>query len=277
MKSSLVLVLLILARPSFASDSLSGILLFSPNESIVHQETRWAIHDFETGKTAALPWAKGNWAALSPDGRQIVFSTPEKNEKQTIRFGSWRQEKFESATFPQWYVREMSWDNTGNKIFLDYGAYDISLGTYTRYSVPDKTQIRPAPDGQKRALFYYSDPVNIEIVSGEDRIKLPPASELPAWSRQSDAIAYAREGELVVYDLASKSERQLTSFKSASEFVAKPTFSPDGKKIAFCLAHKKDIPRYLIGAYSSIFVINRDGTGLRKLFSGCDPSWGAKS
>jgi len=92
----------------------------------------------------------------------------------------------------------------------------------------------------------------------------------PSWSGQGDAIAYVsffaeRGPALYLADVASGRKSPLVTDGSLN---ASPSFSPDGRQIAFARA---------IGANIEVFVCNRDGSGVRRLTNsgGIDtnPAW----
>lgn len=64
--------------------------------------------------------------------------------------------------------------------------------------------------------------------------------------------------DVFVYDLATSQETHLTH----SGIAFQPAWSPDGKRIA-----------YLSSRNGSLWIMNADGTGQKKLVSGDDPVW----
>ena len=93
--------------------------------------------------------------------------------------------------------------------------------------------------------------------------------------RLSGQFAYAtHSGDIWVVKADGSSKRQLTH--SGGGFDFKPTWSPDGKEIAFATTRGKPP----LAGDTSIFVINVDGTHARQLtlpsrfrFGGSEPAW----
>lgn len=225
-------------------------------------------------KTLPLPIANNAvWAALSEDGELLAFSTSVDDKNVELHAGRWKAPSFSSIRLPQWQVRDLTWTPDNSKILLDYGAYDLSLGTFTSYGLNYKKEYRLSPDQQKAALFFYSNRSDIDVISGTTTITIKDANHKPVWSRQSDAVAFTRGQDLFVYDLESHREVQITHFKSGEPSIGGITFSPDGKMLAFCRVYGENLPRMLAGTYSSIYVIRRDGEGLKRLFYGNTPNW----
>jgi Tol biopolymer transport system component len=92
----------------------------------------------------------------------------------------------------------------------------------------------------------------------------------PAWSPNGKEIAVAirdvgpggDRGDLWIVNADGANARRLTKSTGASLRGARyPTWSPDGKRLAF--------------GYGSngIYVVNRDGTGLHRIATGCCPDW----
>ena len=90
-----------------------------------------------------------------------------------------------------------------------------------------------------------------------------------AWSPQGDRLAFVRGEGLWVRDLRNGQDRRLADFAIFSPFtqapVATPSWSPDGREIAF------------VGPGLKMSVARADGSGVRKLTSGLGrqvgPAW----
>jgi TolB protein len=101
------------------------------------------------------------------------------------------------------------------------------------------------------------------------------ADTTPAWSPDGQRIAFASErmGPRLLFIMQSDGTRQIQLTPKASptppEDLA-PTWSPDGRRLAFVTKRGQS-------AYSEIYVINADGTGLQRLTNSLeedtDPVW----
>lgn len=91
----------------------------------------------------------------------------------------------------------------------------------------------------------------------------PGAAGQPVGGAQRLAFVSDRDGaqDLHVLDVTRLTTTRLTSGHSQ---IDTPVWAPDGRRLAFASTS---------GAASSIFVVNGDGTGLRRLASGRDPAW----
>jgi hypothetical protein len=93
--------------------------------------------------------------------------------------------------------------------------------------------------------------------------------EYPAWSPTGDRLAFLRGEALWVRDMSTGQERRLADVAIFSRFtqayVTTPSWSPDGREIAF------------VGPGLKLSVARADGSGVRKLASGLDrqvsPAW----
>jgi TolB protein len=95
----------------------------------------------------------------------------------------------------------------------------------------------------------------------------------PVWSADGTKILYTstkdgREQEIFLFDLNDPHRWPRLSF-SQDQYVWNqyPTWSPDGKQIAF------SSDRGHIAAYTEIWVMNADGSGARKLGDGSRDAW----
>src|SRR5919109_358302 len=121
---------------------------------------------------------------------------------------------------------------------------------------------------------------------------VPPACDddgWPAFSPDGRRVAYVRSSgrivneeiessQLVVSDVDGRKAKVLTRFKEFAGDINGPSWSPDGKRIVFGYTNAGTTPS---GAHS-LFVINADGTGLRRitpyaLKASDSPAWSPKA
>ena len=128
------------------------------------------------------------------------------------------------------------------------------------------------------SIAFYSDRDSFKEIflmdyDGFDQRRLTAHKSIsmsPSWSGQGDAVAYVsffaeRGPALYLADVASGRKTPLVSEGSLN---ASPSFSADGRQVAFARA---------LGANIEIFTCNRDGSGVRRLTNsgGIDtnPAW----
>ena len=136
-----------------------------------------------------------------------------------------------------------------------------------RLSPPDGRDSQPAlsPDGRTiafvRETIYGARLCAMDVKTGHVRVlhALNDALAGPSWAPASNRIAYADVGVIVIFDV-----RTGTVNRISHRYGEHPTWSPDGKQIAF--------ERHLGDDDVSIWVMAADGTHLRRL---THPSGGA--
>jgi Tol biopolymer transport system component len=147
-----------------------------------------------------------------------------------------------------------------------------------------------SPTGEKMAYYDGSDIVVIKAdATGKadstgpwDLIKTIGNAQPPhSWSPDGERIAIVQLGDLYVINAASGGKRHLTHTAAPEAF---PAWSPDGKKIAFFsgAAARSDsaspsASADTAGESADLYVINADGSGLRRLanatVSKAFPTW----
>jgi Tol biopolymer transport system component len=114
--------------------------------------------------------------------------------------------------------------------------------------------------------------------SDKQRLTTSPRDETdPAYSADGTQIAFASNaardparGRVYVMDADGQNVTLVTRFER-DQFVASPTWSPDGTRIAFCLHPHGDF-----GNASRILVVHVDGTGRHNIsgdHADCLPDW----
>jgi len=97
---------------------------------------------------------------------------------------------------------------------------------------------------------------------------LPDGSGFVFAVDELDGEFEAQRANIFEYTFATGQPRRVTDFEDL--FVSGVTVSPDGQQIAFDLTAQNEV-----GADANIYVINRDGTGMRLLAeNGRAPDWG---
>ncbi|MCX8126675.1 MAG: LpqB family beta-propeller domain-containing protein, partial [Dehalococcoidia bacterium] len=183
----------------------------------------------------------GTSPAWSPDGSKIAFV---------------------SDKHPNGQIYVMNADGSGLKRLSTNDAWDETSPAWS-------------PDGSKIAFVSDRDGVGYRIYvmnadgSGVRRLTRGTGSESdPAWSPDGTRIAFVSdmEGPLQVYIITPDASglRRLTTLPAPA---VSPAWSPDGKRLVF--AAKQQDRNW------AIFIVNADGTDMRRLAAGLDPVWSA--
>jgi len=201
--------------------------------------------------------------------------------------------------------------STGENNFGDIyvATEDANETRLTNTTAADEAIPIWSPDGQKiaferrtydRNLNGYADDIYMMNADGTDVTRLthtPGDDTWPTWSPDGKKIAFIRDpeanGDIYVINANGTNQTRVSNTKAAGSLLTyyePPTWSPDGKKIAFAAntayPDRGDSAAATASAtvsatdrtnMSGIFVVNADGTGLRKLHNeaafGRDPAW----
>jgi Tol biopolymer transport system component len=113
--------------------------------------------------------------------------------------------------------------------------------------------------------------------TGNRRIIRFRSSGDTAWSRDGKRIAYFRTNEELWQARSDGSHaRLIVRLEQAYGFA--PAWSANGKRLVFTLAREfEGDDEHSTTTTNDVYVVNRDGTGLRKLASGHDPTWSSRN
>lgn len=169
-----------------------------------------ALHTIDPAGGPSSPLADGTFAAWSPDGSRIAFTRTADGVDR---------------------IHVMNADGTG--------ANPVALGSQAAW----------APDG--RRLVYVTPDWDLAIVGADGTGAEPLTSTAsacesdPAWSPDGTMIALGRvdncgtgtpEQDLWVLEVASGATRNLTNTPDGASSEGCASWSPDGRRIAFCLS-----------------------------------------
>ena len=172
---------------------------------------------------------EGGGAKFSTDGKKIVFNA---NESDILLYDletSVVKNISKDLKLPG--LQSPSWGSSANRIYFSAGTFP-NIGVYSYDLVTKKLEGITPMEGLRYGA----------VVS-------------PDGKRMAYRCAKGRPGEsmqkgIAVFDLVTKEEKFITNI---GEY---PTWSPDGKQLAF---HWPDSSRFCI------YVVNSDGTGLRQI------------
>ncbi len=154
---------------------------------------------------------------------------------------------------------------------------------------PDGSNVRKVPntDSQMQDVAWSPDGIRLAFigggiqydvgvidVDGSGRTELPGTGSdtptQPTWSPDGSTIAFVKNEDIWLFDLASQTTRQLTTYPqrlSTDDFAGDgaPTWSPDGRFLAF--------ERYVSPREQFLYVVRPSGTELRRIGPGGTPAW----
>lgn len=204
----------------------------------------------------------------SPDGSMIAFTDEGYDNLYVMGSKGGAQKKISSlsgvgygyswsADGNEILVRDTRW--TGNEAAPErrHAIYSVSLSGSAVKLTDDAVYMQPAawrysPSGKKSIVA-----PDAKINGNLSSLKALPAKKTKAMSKATDAakVSFIADGEsLWVVDNSGNKK------KIYNDAAYSPALSPDGKKVAF-------------NAVDDVCVMNIDGTGLKKLAVGFNPSW----
>ena len=169
------------------------------------------------------------WPAWSPDGRRIAFGAA-KTAKDNFRLYLLETASDQVVPLTDGSTEDFlpAWSPDGH--WIAFGrARDLSPNAFDLWRIhPDGTglqQLTTSPDDENR----------------------------PAWSPDGMLIAFKARGTITVMDVSGANRSVLTDTPAKQ---IDPAWSPDGRQLVFAGGDHQP---------TDIYVINRDGTGLRQL------------
>jgi len=219
---------------------------------------------------------------VSPDGRRIASAvlsnllnipSPGDSVRQP-GIGVISGDSYTVVRLPQLIGSGHDWSPDGNKIVATGAGDGVDLfienadGSERRRLTADSgNESLPSwsPDGQRIAFVVDECDIAVIDTSGAAKaviVSQPECETGPAWSPDGNLLAFVRmeepgpgfpswHGVLYVVNPDGSGERRVVAPSSAN-VMSPPTWSPDGKQLAF-------------GTQGTVWVTNVDGTGLRAI------------
>jgi Tol biopolymer transport system component len=229
---------LIASSPAWSPDGSRIAFVLSPPE-LAQSSSEAGIYVMNADGTGTTSITDGRYDAhptWSPDGTQIAFTRGQGSSIMIVNVDGSNVQRIQ-----------------------------LSAGAFPPYQWPAWS-----PDGT-RIAFQASDAPHVDTnsvyvadIDGSNAARLTPgeADGYPAWSRDGSTIAYAGPDGVYLHNLASGSERRLTSCHPRDcGFDFAPAWSPDASQLIFSRQDRA-------GTSIQLFAVDADGSNVRQVTSG---------
>jgi Tol biopolymer transport system component len=246
-------------------------------------------------------WA--TWMAWSPDGRRLAYVVQFKPGIRLATADGVRERTLVASDIPQETVYSRpSWSPDGRRLvfsalFVPPGApqedyrqrlyrLDVDTGEFTQLTDDDMSAWHPAwsPAGDRIAFVKTTgdEPgtgtVEIAVVddNGREMRQLADVEFVPndlTWSPDGRTIAYSSlHGEIHLIDTDGGGPRRSVNIVDQGYKLfplgMNLDWSPDGRRLIFTAADESS-------RGPAIYIMNADGTGIRRMTAGCCAAWQA--
>lgn len=275
---------------SFPAQDSGSSIVFVSNRGYNGSHLWVAAADGTTPHRLGESSALESHPAWSPDGSRIVyFANGGRVGRDTeILVVSADGRRRSRLTRNKVFDIDPAWSPDGRRIvFVSIGGGGRGSDLYVmradgshrrRLGARATCETDPAwsPDGRTILFASVCDPFSPRLYTiapnGRGLRRLPVTGFAPAWSPQGGRLAYLRTSNLFTANTDGSQELLVTSNVSA---LGRPAWSPDSQQIAFVRSEQSDCSVYL---EEHIYIINRDGTGEKRLFyptcwSDVSPDW----
>jgi tricorn protease len=263
----------------------SAVLFRSLRDNWDIGDPRLFTVSYEGGLPTALPMRVSGAGALSPDGRQVVYSPLFRDFRAWKRYqGGWAQDLWifdlasndaEQITDHVRADRDPMW--VGDKIYftsdrdgtLNLYSYDPATRQTSQLTQSSTWDVRwPSDDGMGRIVYELDGELNIYDITGatstkisitvpDDGVAMRPsrvsaARNIEGWalSPKGERALFVARGDVFTAPIEKGPTRNLTNSSNAHDKHAR--WSPDGSKIAFISD---------MSGEEELYWINQDGSG----------------
>jgi TolB protein len=288
----MVFVVLAVASPAWATFSgRNGLLAFDAYE--VNEESTDIVIDDTFVGIARVPggprriFARGSDPAFSPDGRGIAYSGSDSRRGIWLADSDcrWPERSAPAACnrlrrLTAGYDSSPAWSPTGKRIAFARGLYSHDRIYTVRANGGDPRFLARGfgPDWSSKGALAFTGPRGVlRVREPGGRVRtLPVRGSQPSWAPGGDRLAFLGRGEdaekTALYTIRADGTdlqrlRQFENYYVDYWGAASPTWSPDGRWIAFV---KTGEPPYS----GPVYAVRPSGDGLRMLMgaiTGCRP------